>query len=145
MAIETIASTDAFKALVAEVTSQEGYREPMAFGIARVDRGQKNAEKILQANFGLINWKENFGSAAVFIKALQESNCAVDFSGTEFVATINDNFVQNAMAAFAPYLGEATGDAHKNVQVIKALSHMQDIGKNFRIVFLFEDANPTSV
>ncbi|HEY9190223.1 MAG TPA: tetrahydrodipicolinate N-succinyltransferase N-terminal domain-containing protein [Sulfurovum sp.] len=145
MAIETIASTDAFKALVAEVTSQEGYREPMAFGIARVDRGQKNAEKILQANFGLINWKENFGSAAVFIKALQEAKCAVDFSGSEFVATINDNFVQNAMAAFAPYLGEATGDAHKNVQVIKALSHMQDIGKNFRIVFLFEDANPASV
>jgi len=29
--------------------------------------------------------------------------------------------------------------------VIKALSHMQDIGKNFRIVFLFEDANPASV
>lgn len=145
MAIETIASTDAFKALVAEVTSQEGYREPMAFGIARVDRGQKNAEKILQANFGLINWKENFGSAAVFIKALQEAKIAVDFSGSEFVATINDTFVQNAMAAFAPYLGEATGGAHKNVQVIKALSHMQDIGKNFRIVFLFEDANAASV
>ena len=73
MAIETVSSTDEFKALVAEVTSQEGYREPMAFGIARVDRGQKNAEKVLQANFGLINWKENFGSAAVFIKALQEA------------------------------------------------------------------------
>lgn len=145
MAIETIASTDAFKALVAEVTSQEGYREPMAFGIARVDRGQKNAEKILQANFGLINWKENFGSAAVFIKALQEAKIAVDFSGSEFVATINDTFVQNAMAAFAPYLGEATGNAHKNVQVIKTLAHMQDIGKNFRIVFLFEDANAASV
>lgn len=145
MAIETITSTEAFKALVAEVASQAGYKEPMAFGIARVDRGQKNAEKILQANFGFINWKENFGSAAVFIKALQESKCDVDFSGTEFVATINDSFVQNAMAAFAPYLGEATGDAHKNVQVIKALSHMKDIGKNFRIVFLFEDANAVSV
>ena len=103
MAIETITSTDAFKQLVTEVTLQEGYREPMAFGIARVDRGQKNAEKVLQANFGLINWKENFGSAAVFIKALEESKCTVDFSGTEFVATINDNFVSNAMAAFAPY------------------------------------------
>lgn len=145
MAIETISSTDAFKALVADVTSQPGYKEPMAFGIARVDRGQKNAEKVLQANFGLINWKENFGSAAVFIKALQEVKCAVDFSGTEFVTTINENFVNNAMAAFAPYLGEATGDAHKNVQVIKALANMADIGKNFRIVFLFEDANPESV
>ena len=145
MAIETIQTTEAFKALVAEVTSQAGYKEPMAFGIARVDRGQKNAEKILQANFGLINWKENFGSAAVFIKALEEAKCDVDFSGTEFVATINENFVQNAMAAFAPYLAEATGEAHKNVQVIKTLAHMEDIGKDFRIVFLFEDANAESV
>ena len=145
MAIETVASTDAFKALVTEVTSQEGYREPMAFGIARVDRGQKNAEKVLQANFGLINWKENYGSAAVFIKALQEAKCQVDCSGSEFVTTINDNFVANAVAAFAPYLAEATGDAHKNVQVIKTLAKMEDIGKDFRIVFLFEDANPESV
>jgi len=145
MAIETVQTTDAFKALVAEVTSQSGYREPMAFAIARVDRGQKNAEKVLQANFGLINWKENFGSAAVFIKALQEVKRDVDFSGSEFVATINDNFVQNAMAAFAPYLAEATGDAHKNVQVIKTLANMEDIGKDFRIVFLFEDGNAESV
>ena len=135
MAIETIQSTEVFKALVADVTSQEGYREPMAFGIARVDRGQNNAEKILQANFGLINWNENFGSAAVFIKALQEAKCNVDFSGSEFVATINDNFVENAMAAFAPYLAEATGEAHKNVQVIKTLAHMQDIGKNLESYF----------
>jgi len=145
MAINTVASVDEFKQLVAEVTSQAGYREPIAFGIAKVDRGQKNAEKVLQANFGLINWNENFGSAAVFIKALQEAKCDVDFSGSEFVATINDNFVSNAMAAFAPFLAEATGDAHKNVQVIKTLANMEDIGKNFRIVFLFEDANPESV
>ena len=145
MAIETVSSTEEFKALVTEVTSQEGYREPIAFGIARVDRGQKNAEKVLQANFGLINWKENFGSAAVFIKALKEAHCDVDCSGSEFVTTINDNFVQNCMAAFAPYLAEATGDAHKNVQVIKTLAAMEDIAKNFRIVFLFEDANPESV
>ncbi len=145
MSIKTIQSTDEFKALVAEVTSQEGYKEPMAFGIARVDRGQKNAEKILQANFGLINWKENFGSAAVFIKALQEAKCNVDFSGSEFVATINENFLNNAMSVFAPYLAEATGEAHKNVQVIKTLANMEDIAKNFRIVFLFEDANPESV
>ncbi|MCF6245128.1 MAG: tetrahydrodipicolinate N-succinyltransferase N-terminal domain-containing protein [Sulfurovum sp.] len=145
MAIDTVQSTDAFKALVTEVTSQAGYKEPIAFGIARVDRGQKNAEKILQANFGLINWRENFGSAAVFVKALQEAKIDVDFSGSEFVATLNDNFVQNAMAAFDPYLAEATGDAHKNVQVIKTLSNMKDIGKDFRIVFLFEDTNAQSV
>jgi len=145
MALETNLSTETFKAMVAKVTSQSGYREPIAFGIARVDRGQKNAEKILQANFGLINWKENYGSAAVFIAALQEAKCPVDFTGSEFVTTINENFVSNAMAAFAPYLAEATGEAHKNVQVIKTLSNMEDIGKNFRIVFLFEDDTSKSV
>jgi len=145
MAIETVSSTDEFKKLVTNVTSKSGYREPIAFGIARVDRGQKNAEKILQANFGLINWKENYGSAAVFIEALQEAKINVDFSGTEFVTTLNDNFVENAMAAFSPYLAEATGDAHKNVQVVKTLASMKDIGKEFRIVFLFEDADPQSV
>lgn len=145
MAIATVNSTEDFKALVAEVTEQEDYRAPIAFGIARVDRGQKNADKVLQANYALINWNENFGSAAVFIKALQASNCAVDFSDSEFVATLNDNFVANAMAAFAPYLGEAIGEAHKNVQVIKALSAMDDLAKNFRITFLFEDAAAQSV
>ncbi len=141
----TINTAEDFKALVAEVTSQAGYKEPIAFGIARVDRGQKNAEKVLQANFGLINWNENFGSAAVFIKALQDAKCDVDFSGSEFVATINDNFVASALASFAPFVSEATGDAHKNIQVVKTLSNMKDIAKNFRVVFLFEDANAQSV
>ncbi len=145
MAIETVNSTEEFKALVAEVTAQEGYREPIAFGIARVDRGQKNADKVLQANYPLINWKENYGSAAVFIKALQEAKCEVDFDGSEFVATLNDAFVSNAMAAFTPYIGEATGDAHKNVQVVKTLAGIEDLGKDFRITFLFEDAAPQSV
>ncbi len=145
MAIENIVTVEDFKQLVESAKAGEGYREPIAFGITRVDRGQKNAEKILQATFPIINWKENYGSAAVFIKALAESKINVDFSGSEFVATINDNFVRNSMAAFAPYIAEATGDAHRNVQVIKALSHLEDIGKNYRIVFLFEDDAPKSV
>jgi len=142
MAINT---AEDFKALVAEVTSRDGYKEPMAFAIARVDRGQKNAEKVLQANFGLVNWKENYGSAAVFVKALKDASVDVDFSGSEFVATINDKFIKSALDSFAPYAAEAVGDAHKNIQVVKTLANMQDIGKDFRIVFLFEDAPSESV
>ena len=143
--IGTIKSVDEFKDLVASVEAQEGYRKPIAFGIARVDRGQKNADKILQANFAVVNWNENFGSAAVFIKALQESGVEVDFSGSEFVTTIDDRFVSNAMAAFAPFLAEATGDAHKNVQVIKVLNELGDIARDYTITFLFEDEAPKSV
>ena len=143
--IDTIKSVDEFKDLVASVEAQEGYRKPIAFGIARVDRGQKNADKILQANFAVVNWNENFGSAAVFIKALQEAGVEVDFSGSEFVTTIDDRFVSNAMAAFAPFLAEAIGDAHKNVQVIKVLNELGDIARDYTITFLFEDEAPNSV
>ncbi|HIP51905.1 MAG TPA: 2,3,4,5-tetrahydropyridine-2,6-carboxylate N-succinyltransferase [Campylobacterales bacterium] len=141
----TTKTAEEFKALVTDIEAQAGYKKAIAFGIARVDRGQKNADKILQANFGLINWNENFGSAAVYVKALQESGCDVDFSGSEFSTTINEEFVQNAMNAFAVYVDDAVSGVHKNIQVIKALAAMDDLAKNFRIVFLFEDANSESV
>ncbi len=139
------ATKDEFKELVETIKATDGYKEPIAFGIARVDRGQKSADKVLQANYAIVNWRENYGSGAIFIKALQESRVEVDFSGSEFVATLSDEFVSNAMGAFAPYLAEAVGEAHKNVQVIKTLGSMEDIGKDFRITFLFEDEAPKSV
>ena len=145
MAIATTTTAEEFKSLVAEIEAQAGYKKAIAFGIARVDRGQKNADKVLQANYALINWQENYGSAAVFVKALQESGCEVDFSGSEFVATLNDEFVTNAMNAFAVYADEATGDKHKNIQVVKALANIEDLAKNFRITFIFEDENAQSV
>ena len=145
MAIKTITTIEDFKTLVEETKAIEGYREPLAFGIARVDRGQLSAEAVLQANYAIVNWAENYGSAAVFIKALTEAGTTVDFGADEFVTTLNDRFVENAMAAFAPYLAEATGDAHRNVQVIKSLAAVEDIAKDFRITFLFGDAAPKSV
>ncbi len=143
--METIKTKEEFSSLIEEIKSIDGYREPVAFGIARVDRGQKNADKVLQANYAIVNWQENYGSAAIFIKALLDAKKSIDFTQSEFVATINDEFVQNAMAGFAPYLAEAVGDAHKNVQVIKTLSEMEDIGKDFRVALLFEDEAPQSV
>ncbi len=145
MALRVVVDEHDFKSLVNEIESQEGYKKPIAFGIARVDRGQLNPKKILQATFPFINWKENFGSAAIFIGALQESGIDVDFSGSEFVCTIKKKFIKNAMNAFSPYLNSAVGDAHKNVQVIKALDWLtqsEDFKKRYRIVFLFEDTKP---
>ncbi len=138
-------SVEDFKNLIEDITSQNGYREPIGFGIARVDRGQKNADKILQANFPIINWRENYGSGAVFIKAIQDANLNIDFNSSEFVATINEKFIESAISSFTPYINLAIGQEHKNVQVIKMLSEMEDIGKNFRVVILFEDSKPKSV
>ena len=148
MSIKIVKNTEEFKALIEKTESIDGYKKPVGFGIARVDRGQLNSDKILQASFPVINWKENFGSAAVFIAALEDSGIKVDFSGSEFVCEIKKKFVKNAMNAFSPYLNEAFDDAHKNVQVISMLDWIRRTDKlkgDYKVVFLFEDDSPKSV
>jgi len=148
--MEIIETTDAFKALIEDIkTTTEGYRDPLAFGICRVDLGQLNVEKTLQATYPLINWDENFGSAAIFVRALEEQGVKVDFTKTEAIYTINIEFLKACLAAFTPYSDEAYGDAHKNIQVISAL-YSQIMGNGsfegeFKVTFIFDDAALESV
>ena len=148
--MEIIQTTDAFKALIDNIKSTtKGYRDPLAFGICRVDLGQLNVEKSLQATYPLINWDENFGSAAIFIKALAEQGIDVDFTQSEVVCNINLEFLRNALNAFTPYADEAHGDAHKNIQVVSAL-YAQIINSGslegeFKVTFIFDDAALESV
>jgi len=148
--MQTIETTDGFKALIEEIkTTTQGYRDPLAFGICRVDLGQLNVEKSLQATYPLINWDENFGSAAIFIRALEEQGIQVDFSLSEVVCNINVNFLKACLAAFTPYSDEAHGDAHKNIQVVSAL-YAQIINSGsmegeFKVTFIFDDAPLQSV
>ena len=62
-----------FKKLVEDIQAQDWYRNPIGFGIAKVDRGQLDSSKILQATYPLINWEENYGSAAVLLNALKKA------------------------------------------------------------------------
>ncbi|HFU75020.1 MAG TPA: 2,3,4,5-tetrahydropyridine-2,6-carboxylate N-succinyltransferase [Arcobacter sp.] len=138
-----------FSAKVKEIQGQDWYKNPVGFGIARVDRGQLNSDKILQATYPVVNWNENFGSAAVLMQALKDAGVNVDTSASEFVCSISDEFLASAIEMFRPYIPEATGEAHKNVQIISGLANMpKDAGytaDDFKVVFLFEDANPQSV
>jgi len=148
--MEIIQTTDAFKALIEDIkTNTKGYKDPLAFGIARVDLGQLNVEKSLQATYPLINWDENFGSAAIFIKALIEQGIEVDFTKNEVVCDINLEFLKSCLNAFTPYSDEAHGDSHKNIQVISALySQIINNGSfegEFKVCFLFEDGACESV
>jgi len=130
------------------VENIENYKKPLAFGIARVDLGQLNHDKILQATYPVVNWNENFGSAAVFIRSLIETGVDIDFSGSEFVAPVTKEFVDTALNYFGEDLvAEALGDRHKNIQVLKVLKEIfeEDNYDNYRICFLFEDTNPKSV
>ena len=150
MAFDACENSEAFANFVEAYKRGKTWREPLGFGIARVDRGQKNSEKILQATYPTINWKENYGSAAVFMAALEESGVTVDNSESEFVSEISREFIENAKALFRPYLEEAVGEAHKNVQVIKAIdelfsSEVVDDTHAFKVVFLFADEAPKSV
>jgi len=148
--MEVIQTTDAFKALIENIkTTTPGYKDPLAFGICRVDLGQLNVDKSLQATYPLINWDENFGSAAIFIKALAEQGVEVDFRQNEAVCTINLEFLKACLNAFTPYSDEAHGDAHKNIQVVSSLySQIINNGSlegEFKVCFLFEDAACESV
>ncbi|BCD62973.1 2,3,4,5-tetrahydropyridine-2,6-dicarboxylate N-succinyltransferase [Nitratiruptor sp. YY08-26] len=134
-----------FFALVNQIQSSDYYREPLAFAIAKIDRGQKDPDKILQATYAFINWQENFGSAAIFQKALAEAGQTIS-QESEAVYEVTRAFVDSAIAMCSPWLEEAVGEAHKNVQMIKFLSKLDEEElADFRVVFLFEDAAPKSV
>ncbi|WP_415395776.1 tetrahydrodipicolinate N-succinyltransferase N-terminal domain-containing protein [Sulfurimonas sp. CS5] len=148
--MEITQTTDAFKALIENIkSSTTGYKDPLAFGICRVDLGQINIEKTLQATYPLINWNENFGSAAIFIKALAEQGVEVDFTESEVVCDINAAFLKSCLNAFTPYADEAYGDAHKNIQVVSALyNQIMNSGSlegEFKVTFIFADEALKSV
>jgi len=134
---------------VKEVQSSSWYRDPIGFGIARVDRGQLNKDKILQATYPVVNWGENFGSAAIFMDAFKTAGVEVDTTSSELVLDITDDFIVNCIESFRPYLPEAKGEDHKNVQLISTLSALpRELGltaDDFKVVFIFEDIAPKSV
>jgi 2,3,4,5-tetrahydropyridine-2-carboxylate N-succinyltransferase len=140
---------DEFKAKVTDIQSQSWYKNPIGFGIARIDRGQLNKNKVLQATYPVVNWNENFGSAAVFMNAFKEAGIDVDTTKSEVVLDITDEFVANCIKSFNPFIEEAEGDAHKNVQLILSLSALpRELGlsaDDFKVVFIFEDENAQSV
>ena len=144
-----IYTTEEFKAKVADIQSQSWYKNPIGFGIARIDRGQLNSDKILQATYPVVNWNENFGSAAIFMDAYRKAGVEIDTTKSELVLDITDDFVVNCIESFRPYIPEAKGEEHKNVQLISSLSALpRELGltaNDFKVVFIFEDANPLSV
>ena len=144
--MKKLETVEEFKKLIVDIESK-GYKKPLGFGIAKIDRGQLNQDLILQANFPVVNWDENFGSASIFLEALIQSGVEIDFEGSEFVSGINKKFVKFAYKAFYPFLDEAIGEDHKNVQVINMLKWISKeiYLTDYKVVFIFEDTEPKSV
>jgi 2,3,4,5-tetrahydropyridine-2,6-dicarboxylate N-succinyltransferase len=139
-----IQSKEEFNSFITEIQAKEYYRKPIGFGIARVDKGQINKEKILQAIYPIVNWNENFGSAAVFLYALKQSGQMVQFADSEQVFLLDEKFVEICLEIFSPFIQETHADKHKNIQVLQILSKLKKL-KKFRLTFIFEDVAPKSV
>jgi len=144
-----IKTKEEFKELVASIEDFEGYKKPLAFGVARVDYGQVNKDKVLQAVYPLVNWNENFGSGAVIIRALIENGVAIDFNESEIVAKLNAEIVNDILDMFNPFVEEAKADkqSHKNIQVFLTLQKLfeEHDYDNYKVCILFADENPKSV
>jgi len=144
-----IKTKEEFKELVASIESFEGYKKPLAFGVARVDLGQVNKDRVLQAVYPVVNWNESFGSGAVIIRALIENGVAVDFSESEVVAKVTPEIVDSVLEMFNPFLEEAKNDksSHKNIQLFLTLQKLFEEYNydNYRVCILFSDDAPKSV
>ncbi|MBE2984865.1 tetrahydrodipicolinate N-succinyltransferase N-terminal domain-containing protein [Campylobacter sp. RM9344] len=141
-----IKTANEFKEFCETLRASEGYKDPIAFGIARVDKGQLDQDKILQASYAAVSFKENFLSAAAIIWALSEDGISVDFNGSEFVAEFSQRAAKKAWKLLGVFKDEM--QTHKNVEVVynvkHALEEQKNVGK-FRVVFIFEDTKPLSV
>lgn len=136
-----IQSKDEFQAFIAKVEQKAGYKKPQAFGIAVLDRGQLNADKVLQASFVSVNCNENYGSAAVLLESLAQRGISVDFTQSECVQTLELKDIEFALDCFAPFISES---GHKNIEILKLIS-ANFTPKRFAFVALFEDDKPQSV
>ena len=136
----SITTEDEFKAYVGEQKAKAWWREPLAFGIARVETGANG--NTIKAWIPVVNWQENFGSFAVFMAAALENG--VDESALkdiEMVVPFTRGAIDQAAQAFAPYMDDVAN--HANVNVIKELTETNE--DCFKLVVLFEDAECQSV
>lgn len=144
-----IFTKEEFLLKVEQIKKEPWYKRPLAFGIARINRGQVNQNKVLQATYPVLNWNENFSSAAIFMEALIHSGYMIDSTKSEQIFTISDEFLTYCIESFRPYLPEAKNSNHKNVQLVSQLATLpRDLGlgaDDFRVVFIFEDKEPLSV
>lgn len=142
-----------FSNMVLELEKTSNYRKPIAFGICRVDLGQKS-QKTLCATYPILNWQENFGSFAVFIQASKQA-ILLNESKNEILYGINKEFIDTALKLFAPFMAEAQTDpaSHKNIQILLELKKAYDQGElyakggktRFRFCAIFEDCQCESV
>lgn len=141
-----------FRDFVEEMSKKSTYKAPLGFGICRVDVGRKSG-KTLCATYPVLNWGENFGSFAVFLKA-SEKAIEISKSESESVFGINEEFIAQALELFSPYIPEALSTQnHANIKVLLELKNAYDKGElyarggksRYRFCVIYTDSKCESV
>ncbi|WP_104750368.1 2,3,4,5-tetrahydropyridine-2,6-carboxylate N-succinyltransferase [Helicobacter cynogastricus] len=134
-----------FKLFVSDYQNSPNYRKPLAFGIAKIQRGQKSA-KPLCATFPVLNWGEEcLGSYAVFMESIK--HCpplyVQEDLKSEAVYGIDKNFIHRALELYSPFLQEVLHDknSHKNIQVILELAKV--LNRNQLYTPLVQEVRPS--
>ena len=102
--MEVINTKEEFSTFVDSVKNEAGYKQPLGFGICKVDLSRMNPDEDLTANFLVSNWNENNGSAAVFQKVVQNlPGNILHQSDNELVVNVDLEFTNSALALFNPF------------------------------------------
>lgn len=143
-----------FKTFVDNFQKTPNYRQPLGFGIARVDIGKSG--KILCASYPLLNWQgENLGTFAVLLQSALNAKSVISENQNEALYGVNGEFLKSALELYSPFLSESLSDEnmHKNIQIILELQKVANKGKlmnkkgeaKYRLCVLYADEVCNSV
>ncbi|NLK66629.1 MAG: 2,3,4,5-tetrahydropyridine-2,6-carboxylate N-succinyltransferase [Campylobacteraceae bacterium] len=133
-----------FSEFVSEVKTKSFYKEPLIWAFGRVEKGVLEPDKTLSVSYAVVNFKENFGSVAVMLWALNECGIRLDTTKSEAVIELTKEVTTKALSCFEPFKDEI--EKHRNFANLALIDELLDDPKNrFCVTFIFEDEKPKSV
>ena len=88
-----------FNEISSKMHEKAGYKDPLAFGIARVLKNMKGES--IKVDFAVVNYKNSFASAAVILHALEKNGAKLDFNSPEAVYELHDGVLNDALEPFS--------------------------------------------
>lgn len=145
-----IKNIDEFNKFVDEIKKSKFYKEPIAWAFGRVNKGIVDTKKTLSVDYAVVNYKENLGSAAVVLWALNECGVKLSLNDSEAIFEIDDKITKKVLSIFEFLKDEAEGNKHKNLQNLMVINEILTNGEygdenHFCVTFLFSDEKPKSV
>ena len=114
---DAVATVEAFRARVAAIEARPGYVRPAAYAVGLATVAPSG--KVLDTSFSVVNLNENHGAAAVLADVTH-------WNGTTGSIDLDANALDRAIAVFAAFEGD--GDAHPNVDALKAVRQSRQVG-----------------